>query len=233
MIKRVRYTRQAMKRNNSLLAALHCSALLSTLLASACAPSVVTVEVLPPRTGVSCAAPGPDDPALGRGLLDAHAVDEHHGAYRADLRLVVPGANARIDGVDVRVTRDGKELALVNDVPTGDVLLVGDGDDVRKAVIENVELLPRSLARTLRDDETIDALEFATLVLEISPRVLGVEVIPASSTFALDVCNGCLLDEPDAETCPSGAFKNSVCRVGQDAELWSCAPSAAGTTGGG
>src|SRR5688500_19527682 len=81
-----------------------------TFLAVACSAPVVTVEVLPPRSGVSCSTPGVDDPALGRGLLDAHAVEDNNGAYRADLRLVVTGANARIDGVDVRGTRDGNEI---------------------------------------------------------------------------------------------------------------------------
>lgn len=216
---RLKYTGQVMK---------HPASLLPVLLLSACAAPVVTVEVLPPRGGVSCATPGPDDAALGRGLFDAHAVDADHGAYRADLRLVVPGANARIDGVDVRITREGKDVVLIDDVPTGDVLLVGEGDDVRKAVVENVELLPRSLALALRDDEAIDTLEFATLLLEISPRVIGPDVIPASSSFALDVCNGCLVDEPDDVGCPGGAIQNSVCRVGQDAELWSCAPAVPG-----
>lgn len=200
------------------------SLIAAPLFVSACAPAVVTVEVLPPRTGVSCATPGPDDPALGRGLLDAHAVDENNGAYRADLRLTLAGANARVDGVDVRVSRDGDEIELIGNVPTGDVFLVGEGDDIRKGIVENVELLPRSIARDLRSDAKITDLELATLTLEISPIVLDAEITPASSTFALDVCNGCLVDEPDAEACPFGAFQNSVCRVGQDAELWSCAP---------
>jgi hypothetical protein len=206
---------------------------LAALASVACNPPVVTVEVLPPRSGVSCSTPGADDPALGRGLLDAHAVDENNGAYRADLRLVVTGANARIDGIDVRVTRDGDEIELIGDVPTGDVLLVGEGDDIRKGVVENVELLPRSIARELRTDTKITALDLATLELEISPIVLDADVTPASSTFALDVCNGCLVDEPDEEACPFGAFQNSVCRVGQDAELWSCLPPSAGGAGAG
>jgi hypothetical protein len=215
---RMRYTGQAMTR-------LAYVALFPLL--TACAAPVVSVEVLPPRSGLSCAVPGTEDPALGRGLFDAHAVDADHGSYRADLRLVVPGANVRVDGIDVRVTRGGDELALFEAVPTGDVLLVGEGDDVRKGIVEGVELLPRSLAVELRDDETIDALEFATLVLEISPVAIGPDVTAVSSTFALDVCNGCLVDEPDAQACPNGALKNSVCRVGQDAEQWSCRPGGA------
>jgi hypothetical protein len=207
-------------------------ALSSLALALACDAPVVTVEVLPPRSGVSCSTPGADDPALGRGLLDAHAVNENNGAYRADLRLVVTGANARIDGIDVRVTRDGDEVELLGDVPTGDVLLVGEGDDIRKGVVENVELLPRSIALDLSKDTKITVLDLATLELEISPIVLDANVTPASSTFALDVCNGCLVDEPDTETCPFGAFQNNVCRVGQDAELWSCLPPSAGAGAG-
>ncbi len=207
--------------------------LLPIALVTACNPPVVTVEVLPPRSGVSCSTPGVDDPALGRGLLDAHAVDNNNGAYRADLRLVVTGANARIDGVDVRVTRDGNEIELLGNVPTGDVFLVGEGDDIRKGVVENVELLPRSLALDLSTDNDVTALELATLELEISPIVIDADVTPASSTFALDVCRGCLVDEPDDEACPFGFFQNSVCRVGQDAELFSCLPPSAGAGAGG
>src|SRR5687767_10028777 len=152
-----------------------------TFLAVACSAPVVTVAVLPPRSGVSCSTPGVDDPALGRGLLDAHAVDDNNGAYRADLRLVVTGANARIDGVDLRVTRDGNEIELLGNVPTGDVLLVGEGDDIRKGIVENVELLPRSIAFDLSKDTDITVLDLATLELEISPIVIDANVTPASS----------------------------------------------------
>lgn len=187
-----------------------------------CAAPVVSVEVLPPRTGVSCSTPGTEGPALGRGLYDAQATEAGHGAYLADLRLVVSGANAHVDGVDVRVTRDGDEVELIEDVPTGDVLLVGEGDDVRKGVLENVELLPRSIGVQLRGADDVTAVELATLVLEISPRV-GPELVPLSSTFALNVCNGCLVAKPTTDECPGGATQNAVCRVGQDAELFSCA----------
>lgn len=195
---------------------------------AACTAPVVTVEVLPPRTSVTCAAPGVGDPALGRGLLDAAATETVHGGYLVDVRVVSTGANARVDGVDVRLSRDGKEVALFENVPTGDVFLVGEDDDVRKAVVENVELVPRQIAESLAEDDSITDLDFATLVIEIAPRVLDAEITPASSSFALDVCNGCLVTEPDTEECPGGARKNSVCREGQDVELYSCAPVVGG-----
>src|SRR3954470_4968932 len=110
------------------------SAALVTL-AAACAQPVVSVEVLPPRTSVTCAAPTVDDPALGRGLLDAKATDAVHGGYLADLRLVLPGANARVDGVSIKLTQDGKALKSPDVADTGDVSLVGSKDDVRKAVV--------------------------------------------------------------------------------------------------
>lgn len=196
--------------------------------AAACTAPVVTVEVLPPRTSVTCAAPAVGDPALGRGLLDAKATDTVHGGYQVDLRLVSTGANARVDGVDVRLSRDGEEVALIEDVPTGDVFLVGEDDDVRKAVVENVEIVPREIARNLAKDTKVTELEFATLVAEIAPRVVETEIIPAASSFAIDVCNGCLVTEPDEEECPAGTRKNSVCRVGQDVELYSCASAIGG-----
>lgn len=194
-------------------------ALAAVTAGAACSGPVVTVEVLPPRTSLSCTAPGPDDPALGRGLLDAKATTSVHGGYQADLRMVVSAANARVDGIDVKLSRDGAELKVLLNVPTGDVVLVGSGDDVRKAVVENVELIPRSVAVDLAKDTKITDLEFATIVAEISPRVIDTGVVPESSTFALDVCNGCLVTPPN----PCGAVvRNPVCRVGQDVPLFSC-----------
>jgi hypothetical protein len=208
-------------------AVLPVSGLLVAALA-ACADPAVSIEVLPPRTSVTCAAPGASDNALGRGLLDARATERVHGGYVADLRLVSTGADARVDGVDVRLSRDGDELDRFDDVATGDVFLVGEGDDIRRGVLENVSLVPRSTAVTLADDARVTALDFATLVVEITPRVIGSDVRPVASTFALDVCNGCLVDPPDAEECPGGARQNSVCRVGQDVELFSCVAPAIG-----
>lgn len=201
--------------------------LLLALGATACAPPVISVEVLPPRTSITCAAPGPDDPALGRGLLDAKATADVHGGYLADLRLVVPGVNVRVDGVSVTLTRDGTVVKAFPNVPVGDVALVGDANDVRKAVVENVELVPRSIATDLAADDTISALEFATLVAEIAPLVIGKDANPAASTFALDVCNGCLVTPPTAAQCPGGTPRNPVCRVGQDVPLFSCLSGAA------
>lgn len=190
---------------------------------AACAPPVVTAEVLPPRTSVTCAAPDASAAALGRGLLDAKATETVHGGYFADLRFVASGVDARVDGVDVRITRDGDEVSLLESVPTGDVRLVGEDDDVRKAVVENVELVPRAVAQKLAKEDAISALEFATLSVEIAPVLLSTDVTAASSTFALDVCVGCLVAEPTEEECPAGFRQNAVCRVGQDIELYACA----------
>ena len=51
----------------------------SALLAGCTAPSVL-VEVLPPRTSATCAAPSKTDSTLGRGLLDVLATQGTHGA---------------------------------------------------------------------------------------------------------------------------------------------------------
>ena len=202
-------------------------ALFALVLAAACSQPVLTVEVLPPRTSVTCTAPGADDPALGRGLLDAKASADVHGGYVADLRLEVAGVNARVDGVDIKLTRDGKEVKNLDNVPTGDVSLVGTKDDVRKAVVENVEIIPRDVDLDFAKDDSITDLDFATVVAEILPRVFDTSVTPVSSTFAIDVCNGCLVTPPPAAQCAATA-RNPVCRAGQDVPLFSCAQPAAG-----
>ncbi len=206
---------------------LACASTSLVVVAAGCAEPVLTVEVLPPRTSITCAAPTVDDAALGTGLMDAKATDNSHGGYLADLRMVISGADARVDGVDVKITRDGKELAVLSDVPTGDVLLVGKDDDVRKGVVENVELVPRDVTKKLADDSKITDLEFATLVVQISPLVVDAGVTGAASTFALDVCNGCLVTAPSSDTCAVVA-PNPVCRTGQDVPSFSCAQAAAG-----
>ncbi|HEY4220407.1 MAG TPA: hypothetical protein VGO62_03675 [Myxococcota bacterium] len=195
--------------------------------AAACAQPEVSVEVLPPRTSITCDAPTVDDPALGSGLLDAKATAVTHGGYLADLLMVVPGENARVDGIDVKLTRDGTEVKTISNVPTGDVDLVGSKDDIRKSVVENVSLIPRDVALDFAKDSTITELEFASILVEIAPRVLDGNVAPVSSTFALNVCNGCLVDQPPADQCATVA-KNQVCRVGQDAPSFLCAAAATG-----
>lgn len=191
-------------------------------LLSACADPSVSVEVLPPRTSVTCSAPDVSDAALGRGLLDARATDSVHGGYVADLRLVSTGADALVDGVDVRILRDGEELAEFKDVPTGDVRLVGEGDDVRRGVLENVVLVPRAEAETLAKDGDITALEYATLLVEITPRVIDETIAALTSSFAIDVCDGCLVEEPTAEDCDGVVAPAAVCREGQDVASFTC-----------
>jgi hypothetical protein len=218
--------------SRALLAALPVAsaALLSVVGTLACSPAAVTVEVLPPRTSVTCSAPTEDDPALGRGLLDAKASESVHGGYLADLRLVSTGADASVDGVDVTLERDGDEIAKVEDVPTGDVQLVGEDDDIRRAVVENVEIVGRDTAKDLAADTKITDVDFATLVATITPRVTGDGVEARSSTFALDVCNGCLVGPPSEDVCPNGSTATTVCREGQDVKSFACLPAQAGGT---
>jgi hypothetical protein len=202
---------------------------LGALAASACSQPVVSVEVMPPRTSVACDVPTVDDPALGTGLMDAKATDDVHGGYVEDLRMSLPGANAVVNGISVKLTRDGNELKTIDDVPTGDVDLVGTKDDIRRAIVENVVLVPREVAVTLSNDSSITDKDFATVVVNITPLVVDAGVASQASSFALSVCNGCLVDQPPSSTCAVVA-KNPVCRAGQDVPSFTCAQAATGTT---
>lgn len=196
-----------------------------------CAPPILTVEVLPPRTSVTCAAPAVGDPALGRGLLDVAAAETERGGYLADLRLIVTGADARVSGVDLTFTGDLSDVAGAHDgeVLMGDVALVGEGDDIRRAVLENVELVSGELADQLNAGTAISATAYQTLAIEILPMFASVGEVEATvNTFALDVCKGCLVAAPTTDECPAGAARNPVCRVGQDVELYSCAQPTGG-----
>ena len=205
-------------------------------IASACAPSDVVVEVLPPRTGVTCSAPAVSSSTFGRGLHDLGVTELAHGAYVADLRLTVKGADARVDGIRVAFTLPDGASADAVDAATdfadgaqnGDVFLVSKkDDDVRQAVVENIVLLPRSLATALRDsvDVDIDDTTFAPVGLELTALLAGsLEGGPVAvpSTFQIDVCDGCLVTPPQA--CPDTAVKDPVCRPGQDVALYSSCP---------
>lgn len=216
--------------------------LLASLASVNCSGAAVVVEVLPPRTSITCAAPGKADAALGRGLLDVRASAEAHGSYVADLRLSTKGIDAHIDGVTVAYTLpdgvngdvDDAADDAAGDLVVGDVLLAGEGDDARVAVVENVELVPRALSKALLADGDLglSQIEFATLGITITPIIGGVvdETITGSSTtFALDLCEGCLVQPP--ESCNAdgdNAFNPSVCRPGQDTPSFACVQAAPG-----
>lgn len=202
-------------------------------IAGGCSPADVVVEVLPPRTSVTCSAPDKSAAALGRGLLDVLATVGTHGAYVADLRLTVKGQDARVDGMNVIYTLpDGASTtttstaeAVAGDVVIGDVRLLGEDDDIRTALIEHVELIPRDLAVALHDDTGlgIDQIQFATLGVAITPIVNGDAVVGATSSFAVNLCKGCLVQPPDVCS-GEGQFAliPVTCRPGQDTPLFTC-----------
>jgi len=198
---------------------------------SACGPSVLAIEVLPARTSATCSAPAANAAALGSGLLDAEATVDRHGAYIADLRLtsrsdVVIDSVERSFALPEDASGDTTEAAeeASQEVPLGDAILVGEEDDVRVAVVENVELIPRELAVALRDDAdlALSGVEYATVVVNLNAvsreSTLGTE----PSTFAIEVCAGCLVAEPSVDDCPGGVVENTVCRPGQDRPLFTC-----------
>lgn len=202
--------------------------------AAGCARPQVAVEVLPPRTSVTCAAPDAGASAFGRGLFDVLATEEFHGSYLADLRVTVAGVDVRVDGFTIAydlpdgtsVDAAGYEGASQN----GDIVLSGDDDEVRVGVVENVELVPRALAAELAADGgfAIDKITYRTLGVTLTPLIDVEQVDAAASTFALDLCEGCLVDPPDACT-EVGTYQPNpvVCRVGQDVPLYLCATGGA------
>lgn len=213
-------------------------ALLSTssLLTAGCS-QVLAIEVLPPRTSATCSAPGLNSNASGRGLLDVNATETLHGAYVGDLRIAATG-NLLVDGVALTFTApEGASGATTTaaeeasgEQPLGDVLLVGVDDDVREAVVEEVVLLPRSLAVALRDDDDLelDETEFATVVVELTARAAEQDLMGATGTYRIDVCKGCLVTRPAEDDCDNGIEELSVCRPGQDKKLFGCAPPPSG-----
>lgn len=198
---------------------------------AACGPSVLAVEVLPPRTSATCSAPAANAAALGSGLFDAEATVERHGSYIADLRLT-SRSDVVIDSVERTFTlpedanSDSTEAAekAGQEVPLGDAILVGDEDDVRIAVVENVELIPRELALALRDDAdlALSGVEYATVVVNLTAISRETTLGTDPSTFAIEVCAGCLVAEPSVDDCPGGIVEHTVCRPGQDRPLFTC-----------
>jgi hypothetical protein len=198
-------------------------------LVGGCARPAVSVEVLPPRASATCAAPSVSSAAYGRGLFDVTTTIGAHGNYRADLRVSVPGADVRVDGV--RVAYDVPEGSDVDaddydgDVLTGDLVLSGEKDDLRVGVIENVELVARDMAVAFQTDGGlgINKVDYATLGVTITPVVDEDAFEPLPSTFGLELCKGCLVAPPDVCSDP-GEFVATpiVCRPGQDVPLFSC-----------
>lgn len=204
------------------------------LMISGCTSPVVSVEVLPPRSGVTCGAPTVQDAANSRGLLDLNATEGQHGAYTADLRLSVQAVDARVDGVEVKYELKGASLGKFDGaVVGGDVVLDGEDDESRRAVLENVRILSRDAAIALEEDDDVDATEteFATLQVTLTPVVKDDGVGADPSTFALDLCRGCLVTVPSLAQCPNGPTPTGACRPGQDVPMYRCAPASAG--GGG
>ncbi len=212
-----------------------CVALSLPILGSGCA-QVLAVEVLPPRTG-TCQAPGVTSNASGRGLLDAAATETMHGSFVGDLRIAATG-NMLIDGISLAFTVPEDAGGGVDDAaseaegeqPLGDLLLTGEEDDVRQAVVEDVELLPRALAVALFDDSDLDlsATEWATVVVQLTATSGGDAVSGATGTFRIDVCEGCLTTRPADEDCDNGVQENDVCRPGQQDILFECADPPSG-----
>jgi hypothetical protein len=194
-----------------------------------CARPAVSVEVLPPRTSATCAAPTANSAAFGQGLFDVTTTLGAHGSYLADLRLSVAGVDARVDGFRVAYTMPaGTAVAAADydgDVLAGDVVLDGEKDDLRTGIVENVELVPRAMAVALQADDAlgIDKVEFATLGLSITPIVVDGEVDAAPSTFGIELCRGCLTTPPDICS-GAGQFSATpvVCRPGQDVPAFFC-----------
>jgi hypothetical protein len=202
---------------------------------SACSAPSLTVEVLPPRTSVACSSPSVNSAAFGRGLLDVNATTNGHGSYVEDLRFTAH-TDAQIAGVTLSYTLpDGSNADVKSAADTasakevaGNVALAGKSDDVRQAVVENVQLVPRELALALQKDTDLglDATTFKTLTVTLTPAGSFDGSVGDPTVFALDLCKGCLVDAPSAEQCPGGATTNSaVCRVGQDISSFTCVPT--------
>jgi hypothetical protein len=198
-----------------------------------CGSDFFAVEVLPPRTSVTCAAPAVGAAALGRGVLDLEASRAREGAYVADLRLAST-RDAVVDGLRFAYdlpedassgSEDAADDAAI-DAVVGDVVLdATDEDELRRAVLQDVVLIPRDLAVALRDDDSldVDAQTYAQVVVRATPLVKFGAPASEASTFAIDVCRGCLAVKPSEEECPDGVVEADVCRFGQDVASFSCA----------
>jgi hypothetical protein len=207
-----------------------------SLLLAACDSHVVAIEVMPPRTSATCSAPTVNSAAAGRGLLDLDATRILHGAYEADLRITARGGDLRVDGIALSFSLPesssadaGDEASRVSGLyPLGDLFLQSNDEDPMAGLIEDVILLPRSLAVALRDDTELEADEviYATVNVTIQATRDGDALEDIIATFPIDVCRGCLVAEPSSDDCPGGIQQTAACRPGQDVELYECAAAA-------
>lgn len=197
------------------------------LLATGCPGVVSAIEVLPPRTSATCTAPGVNSAAYGRGLLDVEGTRTLHGAYFADLRIS-SFQDMVVDALSLDIDYLGKsETGL--ELPVGNVFLTGADDELRVAVLENVELLPRDIAVELRDDSDATDIEFETVQVTITALRGEQALMGEAGSFALDVCKGCLVEEPAEEDCgDAGIAETGACREGQDVPLYGCASGGGG-----
>ncbi len=216
------------------------SALSSLLLLSltvACEnPGIVAIEVLPARSSMNaCASPSDRSPAVASGLLDVAATTDWHGAYTADLRLSARGGDLVVDAIKFTYLlpdaagSDSTRLAntLSGSQEIGTIFFPADDDDAVSKVLENVELLPRDLARELFTDDglNLDTQHYDTVQIEMIAQAAGQDVQETPSRFSLNICSDCLVQEPDEEDCPNGIQQTGACRPGQEDILYECAPA--------
>jgi hypothetical protein len=187
-------------------------------LITACAQPRLFVEVLPPRASVTCGAPSVTEPASARGLLDLAAIDDDRGAYLADLRFSVTGSDAEITAVEI--TGAGAAATA-----SGRLALLGSGDDIRRGVLEDVQLVSRAAAQSLRDDRSdLGRAADDSIELSLTPVLRGNSFEVPTATFTLDLCEGCLVRAVD--NCAVSAPLPS-CRPGQDLPSITCVTEAA------
>ena len=211
------------------------ASLLSLGLASACAkPGIVAIEVLPPRTDIqACAAPTVRSVAVATGLLDVAATDDWHGAYVADLRLSARGGDLAVDAIKFTYTvpdaaeSDSRTLAntFSDSHPVGTIFFAADSTDAVSSVLENIELMPRDLARGLFMDSglNMDTQHYERVEIEMVAQFDGEDVQQNPSRFNLNICSECLIQEPSEDDCPNGIQQTNACRPGQDDILFECA----------
>jgi hypothetical protein len=202
-----------------------------------CAPDVISIEVLPPRTSSTCAAPSKSAAATSRGILDVKGTEDFHGAYVGDLRFSSE-TSGRIIGLTTRFTlpddasSDSAQAASdAEEVQTlGDLLLSGEDDEIRTAIWEHAVLLPRNLAVALAADDGlgINDKTFATVLVSMEPLLDGFYLTPSTSSYAIDICSGCLVNRPEEESCIGDLQDKLVCRPGQDVPLYECSTASGG-----
>jgi hypothetical protein len=180
----------------------------AALLSTACAPPQLFVEVLPPRSSITCAAPSLTDPASARGVLDLTALDSDRGMYLGDLRFSATAADAEVTGVRVEGAGDAVDI-------NGRLALLGEGEDIRRGVLENVTLVNRAAAQDVRDATDRSRAIEDSIELTITPLVneSRTTATPVPVTFSVDLCEGCLLEAQDP--CAITQAQPS-CRPGQD-----------------